>query len=103
MSKKTSYAEDCIHLHACRRVTAIANTLGLRFGRHCTQDACECYMSKNKEVDAVPIKTACGYAVEGVQSIRSGYDAYDVYAPQDLEDEKLTLGELLAQACGDEE
>lgn len=98
MSNNVNWAhevmEDCIHLHACRRVQAIGKSLRLNCPRYCSID-CNCYQSKNDDTGLITVKKAVDYARRGISSIESGYGAYDVYCTSDLSGETLTLGELL--------
>lgn len=91
---KNEVMDDCIHLHACKRVQKIGRTLGISCPRYCSVD-CNCYQSKNDNTMLVSVKDAINYARDGVSSIRAGYDSYDVYCSADLSNRSLTLGELL--------
>lgn len=86
--------DDCIHLHACRRIQAIGKSLRLNCPRYCS-DECTAYQSKNIDTGLIDVDTAVRYALNGVNSIRGGYDAYDVYASVDLRSDTLTLGDVL--------
>ncbi len=92
---KFSYMEDCIHLHACRRVQAIGRKLRLMCPRYCDEN-CECYLSEDTATEYVSIHDAISYARDGIHSIQSGYDSYDVYCSADLNG--VTLGEILEEA-----
>ena len=83
--------EDCIHLKACRRVQAIGKKHRLLVPRYCTED-CTAYVS-GKNGDYITVDEALSYAREGVESIRGGYDSYDVYSACDLCG--MTLNELI--------
>lgn len=85
--------DDCIHLHACRRVQAIGKKHRLMVPRYCTED-CSCYQSKD-EGDFITVSEAVEYARNGASSIRGGYDSYDVYAECDLQGQ--TIGEILEE------
>ena len=87
--------DDCIHLHACRRIQAIGRKYRLRVPRYCTED-CDCYLSNDSETNYVSIDEALSFARNGVSSIQSGYDSYDVYCTSDLNG--ATLGEILDEA-----
>lgn len=80
---KCEFAEDCIHLKACRRMALIAKKKGFLFGRGCDKETCTAY----KNGDYISIETAINYARGGVDSIKSGYGSYDVYCTSDLHDE----------------
>lgn len=83
--------EDCIHLHACRRVQAIGKKLRLMVPRYCTEE-CQCYVSGDSG-NYITIGKALEYAMDGADSIQRGYSKYDVYAPQDLDG--MTIGEII--------
>lgn len=72
---------DCIHLHACRRIQAIGKKHRLLVPRYCTED-CDCYCSGKTLVCSA--KEAIEYARIGASSILSGYDTYDVYCTSDI-------------------
>ena len=42
--KPFSCMDDCIHLHACRRIQAIGRKFRLNVPRYCSED-CSCYLS----------------------------------------------------------
>lgn len=86
--------DDCIHLHACRRVQKIGKSLRLMVPRYCTED-CDAYLSANTLTGCLSIEEAIAYARRGAQSIESGYSAYDVFASQDLSCYEKTLGDLI--------
>lgn len=83
--------EDCIHLKACRRIQAIGRKHRLLVPRYCTDD-CTAYVS-GKEGNYVSVGEAVSYARNGADSIRGGYDSYDVYCHCDLCG--MTLGEIV--------
>ena len=87
----TEYAEDCLHLHACRRICSMSDK---RIVRNCHPDRCNCYVSK-EQGEYISVDEAIEYARDGVSSIRSGYDPYDVYCSIDLRGK--TLGELVEE------
>lgn len=81
---KVNYMDDCIHLHACRRVQSIGEEeCNVRVPRNCSEH-CNCYVSDNTDTGYISISKAVQYAIRGAQSIRDGYDEYDVYASCDL-------------------
>lgn len=86
--KRFSSMDDCIHLHACRRVQAIGKKFRLNVPRYC-----DCYLSKNEGTSYITIRKAVSYACNGAASIRDGYDEYDVYASCDLRG--ASLAEIL--------
>lgn len=88
------FMDDCIHLHACRRIQKIGRSSGINYPRYCSAD-CNCYQSEKENTMLVSVKDAINYARDGVSSIRAGYDSYDVYCSADLSNRSLTLGELL--------
>ena len=92
---KFSYMDDCIHLHACRRVQAIGKKLRLMCPRYCDEN-CECYLSSDTETNYVSIDEALEYACNGAYSIQSGYDIYDVYCSGDLNG--ASIGEIVEDA-----
>ena len=77
-----NYMKDCVHLKACRRMAKKAKIEGHPFTRGCNE-ACTAYVPGD-EGEYVTVETAVRYARSGASSIRSGYDAYDVYCTQDL-------------------
>lgn len=83
------YSEDCIHLHACRRLTKLFKINN----RGCNEN-CSAYVSGNWGA-YVDEDTAVSYAREGVESIRGGYDPYDVYCVGDLGTK--TVGEIIRE------
>lgn len=83
--------DDCIHLKACRRIQAIGRKNRLMVPRYCTTD-CTAYVS-GKGGNYISVSEAVNYARSGADSIRSGYDSYDVYCFCDLSG--MTLGEIL--------
>lgn len=83
--------EDCIHLKACRRIQAIGKKHRLLVPRYCTEE-CSAYVCGNNE-SYITIDEAVSYAMQGADSIRSGYDIYDVYGSCDLNG--MTLGEII--------
>lgn len=91
---KNEVMDDCIHLHACRRIQKIGRSFGINCPKYCSAD-CNCYQSKNDNTMLVSVKDAINYARDGVSSIQAGYDSYDVYCSVDLSNRSLTLGELL--------
>ena len=88
------YMEDCIHLKACRRIQKIGRKQGECFSRHCDED-CTAYQSKQKNTGLITVDKAIRYARNGVNSIRGGYSAYDVYASIDFDGETMSLGDVL--------
>ena len=83
--------EDCIHLKACRRIQAIGKKHRLLVPRYCTEE-CTAYISGNSE-SYITVDEAVSYARQGADSIKNGYDSYDVYALCDLNG--MTLGEII--------
>lgn len=100
MKVYSNYEEDCIHLRACRRVQKLGKLKGHSFARHCCKDECTAYQSGN-EGSWIDVDEAISYAREGVSSIQSGYDSYDVYCTCDLSG--LTIGEILKYEEEEEE
>lgn len=88
---RISYAEDCVHLKACRRLSKIARAEVGYFSRGCTEK-CSAYY-KDDGTSYVSVEGAVEYAADGVSYIRSGYDTYDVYCPGDLDG--MTLSEII--------
>ena len=89
--------EDCIHLKACRRIQAIGRKHRLMVPRYCTED-CTAYVRGDSE-SYITVEEALSYARSGADSIRSGYDSYDVYASCDLNG--MTLAEIIEAEYGD--
>lgn len=83
--------DDCIHLKACRRIQAIGRKNRLMVPRYCTTD-CTAYVSR-EDGSYVSVSDAISYARSGADSIRSGYDSYDVFCSCDLSG--MTLGEII--------
>lgn len=86
--------EDCIHLKACRRLQKLERKNGMFVPRSCNED-CTAYQSKNQDTGLITVDEALRYARNGVESIRGGYGAYDVYASVDLSGETLSLGDVM--------
>lgn len=90
---RREFANDCIHLKACRRMQKLCKTAGLRIiNRHCKKETCTAYKSGEGEC-YVTVDEALEYARDGANSILSGYGKYDVYCASDLP--MKTLGELI--------
>ncbi len=89
-----NYLDDCIHLHACRRVQRIGKSRWHNIPRYCNED-CECYKSQNEITHYVAISEAMDYARRGASLIREGYDSYDVYASEDLVG--TSIGDILGE------
>ena len=89
-----NWCPDCIHLHACRRMTRLIKKSGKCIPRGCN-DNCTAYVS-GQTGEYVSVEEAVDYAIDGVGSIRSGYDPLDVYYTGDLR--AKTLGELIDKA-----
>ena len=94
---------DCIHLKACRRVQRIGKKLRLNVPRYCSEE-CSAYVSgeSTKFISLGDtenmINKIMDYVRDGVESIRSGYNQYDVYCTSDLWDympNGKTLGEII--------
>jgi hypothetical protein len=80
---------DCIHLKACRRVQRIGKILRLNVPRYCSEE-CSAYV-RGGTTKFVPLEDVesmidkiMDYVRDGVESIRDGYDQYDVYCMSDL-------------------
>lgn len=96
---RRNYADDCIHLYACRRYAKIVeDKTGRNIPRYCSEN-CEAYIS-SKEGKYITVKDAVEYALDGSDSIRSGYDEYDVYAPQDFDNKCMTIGDIIEKLNG---
>lgn len=96
---------DCIHLKACRRVQRIGKILRLNVPRYCSEE-CSAYVSGNstkfisEEDVAEMINEITIYIRSGIDSVRNGYDPYDVYCNYDLLNfmpNGKTLGEIIEQ------
>ena len=74
--------DDCIHLKACRRLQKIARHMRFQLPRYCTGE-CSAYLSGD-DGSYISVSEAVDYARDGVSSIISGYDSYDVYCSGDL-------------------
>ena len=99
MSRYTAYQQvygmqDCIHLHACRKVQKIARAEGYNFARNCNEH-CSCYVSRDGG-SYITVDEAIQYARRGACSIRGGSDSYDVYCTCDLYGQ--TIGEIIDEA-----
>lgn len=58
----TDKFKDCIHLHACRRVCAIAkNAFGNDLARGCDKDTCKAYEEVKDIVDEIDIDDEDSY------------------------------------------
>lgn len=75
-----NYADDCIHLKACRRMTKLQKASGCFIGRKCGPETCTAYDGGAY----VSVQTAVEYARSGAEQIKGGYDSYDVYCDFDL-------------------
>ena len=89
----SDYASDCIHLKACRRCAKVYKA---RNGRACEADTCSAYIS-GEDNRVITADIALEFARDGASMIRSGYDEYDVWAPQDL----IGVGERLGDYIND--
>ena len=86
MDKKNKYftASDCIHLHACRRVTAIANKAlkgkvgSQKLARGCNKQ-CVCYRSVNDVVD--DLNDAIGMIDRAYDEVTSYADVFPTTDP----------------------
>jgi len=90
------FAEDCIHLKACRRARKLALKKGIAGGHltlNCNSETCTAYVSGN-DTAFVTVETALRVARDAFGMIRSGYGDYDAIAPQDF-DNAQTLGEII--------
>lgn len=76
------YMENCIHLKACRRLQKLARQMRFQLPRYCTEE-CSAYVDGSNG-SYVSTDEAISYARGGVESIRGGYDSYDVYCSGDL-------------------
>ena len=56
-----SCMEDCIHLHACRRVQAIGKKHRLLVPRYCDEN-CDCFLSVDAQTNCVRLDDAISYA-----------------------------------------
>ena len=80
----SDYMEDCIHLHACRRICKIAkDEYKKQIKRNCTE-SCQAY-TPGDAGNYISVEEAVNYAIDGSSSIERGYDAYDVYCASDLQ------------------
>ena len=96
---RREYADDCIHLKACRRYSRIIeDKIGKNIPRNCANQ-CSAYIS-NADGKYVTVEDAVEYALDGSDSIRSGYDEYDVYAPQDFDNKCMTIGDIIEKLSG---
>ena len=100
--KNFDYMEDCIHLKACRRLQKLfrGKFYGANVSRNCDED-CTAYVSGNQETSYITIDEALSYARNGISSIQSGYDSYDVYASCDLYGKPLN--EIIADCATEDE
>lgn len=78
-------ADDCIHLHACRRLSKV---FGKTRARYCNS-RCSAYISFDSEEKYVTIGDAIDYAMDGASSIIGGWSAYDVYRARIRRDENV--------------
>ena len=90
----TDYAENCIHLKACRRLSKIVKAKNGFVARGCNE-TCSAFTPDTGET-YVTVNEAVKYARDGVQSIMDGYGAYDVYCACDLRG--MTLTQLCEEA-----
>lgn len=91
---KTEYAEDCIHLKACRRARMMAKSKfhGGYLALGCSKDACTAYVC-GKSTQYITLDDAL-YVAHSQYDGRS--DAYDVYAGGDFP--SRTLNEIIEEA-----
>lgn len=61
---------------------------------HSDED-CTAYQSKQENTGLITVDKAIRYARNGVNSMRGGYSAYDVYASIDFDGETMSLGDVL--------
>ena len=82
-----NYAEDCIHLHACRRMQLVAKSKGFTYSRGCDKETCTAYVPGDGEkyVDVEEASTRIRMAIEGY--------SYDDLCF--LGDEAKTLNEII--------
>ena len=85
--------DDCIHLKACRRLQKMARSMRFQLPRYCTAE-CSAYISGD-DGSYISVSEAIDYARDGVSSIQSGYDSYDVYCSGDLCGQ--TIGEIISE------
>lgn len=73
--KRRDYADDCVHLHACRRLCILAEQqTGRIVVRHCLQTSCEAYQ-KGPLYDSDQMRIVInGAAEDGAR----GYDGLDL-------------------------
>lgn len=88
---KRVFADDCIHLKACRRMCKL-DGWKKGYSRGCSE-TCTAYRSANEESECVTEDEAIDYARWGVSSIQSGYDSRDVYVHGDMP--KATIGQVI--------
>ena len=88
------YAEDCIHLKACRRARIIAKQIGIKGGylSLACNEKCSAYVSGDIG-NYVSAETAVNEARHAFSSVRSGYGD-DCLVESDLPG--MTLGEIVA-------
>ena len=87
------YAEDCIHLKACRRMQKKVNTAtGKHFTRGCNAETCSAYISGDTG-RYISVSRAVEYARDGALSIQRGYNAYETYCEYELSG--MTLLEII--------
>ena len=81
---RVNYAEDCIHLHACRRMQLVAKSKGFTYSRGCDKETCTAYVpgADEKYVDAE----------EANRRIRRAYAYNELWC---FRDEAKTLNEII--------
>lgn len=98
--RKYDCMEDCIHIHACRLLVKRYRDAGRRHVPRFCNDECLCYQTAEK-VYVCEVENAVDVARSGAESIRGGYDEYDVYCSWDFGGEecyRITNGEY----CNDD-
>lgn len=81
------YAEDCIHLHACRRLTKIVkDQFGKTLTRLCNEH-CKAYQSG----DLVTVEDACDVARRLLRDMEYGYSYDDLSVEVDTFMQEVAL------------
>ena len=83
----TEFAEDCIHLHACRRMAKIyreSKSFKSYFIKRECNEECTAYQKAKRRL-VVTFDDAYDAAKEGIRMSELGYGVGDAIAPQDFE------------------
>ena len=84
---RTEYAEDCIHLHACRRLSKLAEE---QFNKKITRN-CNAKCNAYKSGDLVTVEDACDVARRLLKDMEYGYSYDDLSVEVDTFMQEVAL------------